>query len=152
MPTFYVTVGIPCSGKTTYIQSGALGPNVCVVSPDEVRRQMNGHVLIQENMEEVWSLCYSEIEDKLRLGKDVVLDSTQYRQCDRQNLISTLRPFSDNIVGLYFQTSYLICLWRNGLRLGRVIPENAMKRMKSILEKEPPVTEDGFDEIKIIKF
>jgi len=151
MPTLYVAVGIPGSGKTTYLKPWAETLGVVYISPDNIRYELNGDSQSQANMQQVWDLAYERIENALSSGKDVVLDSTQYRKRDRENLIRRFRSHATKIISLFFDVPYEICMERNNKRIERVVPVHAMNRMAYYIDTDPPSLSDGFDEIRVIK-
>ena len=76
-PTLVLLVGIPGSGKSTWINNNkSKWVNTVVVSPDELRKKLLGSVNNQSSNPEIWNHAKSLIIGYLKQGKNVVVDAT----------------------------------------------------------------------------
>ena len=72
---FEILVGIPGSGKSTYLRT-LKNNNLRVVCPDEIRKTLTGNISDQSRNGEIWKLAEEEINSLLSEGFYVVLDAT----------------------------------------------------------------------------
>lgn len=88
----YVPVGIPGSGKSTWVRTMLNG--VTVVSSDEIRKELFGDLRSahdvspeqkKENNRRVWDIFYLTVKVALEL-EDVVADGTNLRDFAREKL------------------------------------------------------------------
>lgn len=91
-PKLILPIGISGSGKSTWINSKT-DSNTIVVSPDDIRREVNGNVSDQSNMGQVWSLTFDRIVNGLNSGKNVILDATNVKSSDRIKLLKHLNTY-----------------------------------------------------------
>lgn len=91
-PNLFVPIGIPGSGKSTWCRRML---DALVVSSDGIRVELFGslraaHDVSPERKKEhnrlVWDRFYSEVEDLLAAGRDVVADGTNLRDFAREKL------------------------------------------------------------------
>lgn len=149
MATYYLTVGAPGAGKSTYISQIECRK----VSPDKIRDERK--IGIRESYDEALSI----IEITLRNGGDVLLDATNQTASKRRNMIAVGKPYADKIVGIWLNTPVELCVQRHNQRMAggekseRYTKENSepfediIRRYCATLDKEPPTLEEGFDEI-----
>ena len=77
IPTLIELTGIPTSGKSTWIKNNqSKWKNTIVVSPDELRKKLLGDVNDQSCNSIIFKFAKEIIIHNLKLGKNVVLDST----------------------------------------------------------------------------
>ena len=85
-PDLIFTVGIPGSGKSTWIRSQ---PGYVVVSPDSIRASM-GDITDQSKNAEVWAIAKSRVAEALKQGRNVILDSTNVDSRRRREFVEGL--------------------------------------------------------------
>lgn len=77
MSKFICAIGISGCGKTTF---GNIlkkeNPNLVIVCPDDIRKELTGDISDQSQNEKVWNICYSKIIHNLQDGRDVYLSAT----------------------------------------------------------------------------
>lgn len=93
---FEMLVGIPGSGKSTYLR-GVNNGNVVVVCPDDIRRELTGDVSNQSMNREVWELAERLIMEYLSRGRYVILDATNVNTAMRNRLVGKVREFNPGI-------------------------------------------------------
>jgi predicted kinase len=144
-PKIVVLVGLPGSGKTTWLRERSLP----ALSSDETRRLLCGAVENQSINRLVFSAMRELLRRRLEAGAGVTyLDATSLALWERRAWIRCAELLDCGIEALYFDTPLDVCLERNRLR-ERVVPEEAMRLMARRLT--PPTVEEGFDRITVVR-
>lgn len=143
---FIIMVGPPGSGKTTVAKQLASEYDFVRVSPDEIRKELTGDTTDQTRNNEVFGVVYSELEELLESGKNVVYDATNCRGAYRYKILDVTRDLAYKIICICATTSIGECLDRNKER-DRHVPEDVIERMYFTLKKHPPVIFEGYDMI-----
>ncbi len=150
-----VLIGIPGSGKSTYIAKHLL-PLLThpqqIVCPDDIREELTGSASNQSMNTEVWEEAYYRSAKILANYGLVVFDSTNAKRTDRVRLLQHLSDAmgtAGHIQGIYLDTPIDECQKRNARR-ERKVPTWAIERMHYELLSQPPSHEDGFDELLVI--
>lgn len=130
MSKLVILVGIPGSGKSTWAKS--MLPDFVYVSSDDIRESM-GDVTDQSRNSEVFGTFHRRIEMNLRIGNDVVADSTALDERARTTLRALARR-NDAEVHLVVFANLDQAVVRNAQR-ERVVPEHAMVRMLDKYER-----------------
>lgn len=150
--TLYVMVGIPGSGKSTFINTHCQS-DWKIVSRDQVRFS-----IVKENEEyfskekKVFKTFIEEIVRGLKDYDVTVADATHLNQGSRLKLLNSLGA---NLKGvrveaIVLRTSLDTALARNSQRIGReLVPEDAIKSMSNNFTF--PKFEEGFDAINIVE-
>lgn len=152
MSKVYVLVGVPASGKSTWIKNQNWIDDCVVVSTDD----------FVEDYAKECGLTYSEVFDEymptaieLMLdkvvwardnGKDIIWDQTS---CSIATRAKKIRMLSDyHKIAVVFQTPNTNELkQRLASRPGKNVPWEVVSDMAQKLEVEPVTKEEGFDEI-----
>lgn len=144
-----VMIGIPGSGKSTYITSKM--KHAHVVSRDAIRFSMvtdKDNYFSREN--EVWTEFINQIKESLKKYYVTVADATHLNTRSRAKLFRALGSSLKDIeiVAVYVKAPIETCIERNNLREGlAVVPESAIRRMASQIEE--PIVEEGWGAIII---
>lgn len=135
--TLILTVGIPASGKDTYIEKNNY-TNIPVVSRDVIRFQMlasnKGDYFSKEK--EVWKEYVYQIQCYLNNNSSVIADATHINEASRNKLLNALNLDGTDINIIYFDVPMATCLERNVKRTGLArVPDEAIQQMAHQLTK-----------------
>lgn len=151
MPTAYMLVGVPGSGKTTWIenQNFDLG-NTVILSTDNYieRKAMEYGSTYSEMFDQLILPANKKMEDHLKYalsgGHDIVWDQTNTTAKSRKSKLQKLVGYKK--VAVVFPTPDIEEHQRRlDSRPGKFIPFEVIMRMKRDLQV--PTVEEGFDEI-----
>lgn len=149
MVTLYIAIGIPASGKSTYMKNLAKDVNAKVISMDDIRGEINGKVSDQSNPELIYGTFRHRIKNELASGNNVICDATNLTRKERKTIIRFVSEYTNNIIAYYFPIDLNVALERNQNKdRNHHTPDdwirNAYKKLK------PPKTKEGFNEIHIV--
>jgi predicted kinase len=150
MPTptdrvLFYTVGLPASGKSTYVQNVLLPyahrrfDKVLLVCPDNIREELAGNWADQTRNNYIFDEHIPKmIEDFVQSLKEgesaiVVWDATNLNVKSRQKIRELAKFHSFGVLAKGFDTSLEECLIRNSAR-DHVVPEGVIKRMHRNLQ------------------
>jgi predicted kinase len=146
-------VGIPASGKTTWIE-GNLPTSVVRIRLDRIRRRTYGYDLFQleaSKEEKVWSRADLLLSKAIRAGHDVVVDSMALTNEWRQRILRVADEASRTPlekVAIFLDTPVDLALSRNQNR-EKHVPDDAVREMKGHVRR--PSKEEGFSKIVIVR-
>lgn len=151
-PTLYMMVGVPGSGKSTWITSQDFDRNrTAVISTDAIidRRaaaaERTYSEVFQEEIKSATAEMNQNLRDAIAQKMDIIWDQTNLTAKVRRGKLAQI-PEEYRRVAVYFATPTDAELNRRlANRPGKVIPVNVILGMKSQLE--PPTEAEGFDEI-----
>ena len=146
MPKFYMTVGLPASGKSTLAEIYKDKLDVIVHSSDAIRAEL-GDINDQSKNTDVFQILHQRIKDDLKDGKNVVYDATNLSRKRRIAFLNELCTIPCEKICVLFATPYELCLARNFAR-DRQVPEDVMTRMYKNFET--PWFCEGWDYIQIV--
>ena len=151
MKNAYILVGVPGSGKSTWVDAQRwIDDNVVVTSTDKYveafakREGKTYSEVFEEYMPEAVGLMVNEVLDAIEEGKDIVWDQTSTTVPSRAKKIRMLDGYK-KIVVVFKIPSENELHRRLMSRPGKTIPEDVVKRM--IEQYEEPTLEEGFDEL-----
>lgn len=147
MKNLFIMVGVPGSGKTTFldnIKKKVKDKNIEIVSRDSIRFSL---VKPEEDYfsreAEVQTKFWKEINQHLAEGKHVFVDQTSISIASRKKLLKNIHGY-DFCFALIMDTDLQICIERNKKRTGRAcVPEKIIYQMWNNYEK--PRHDEGFD-------
>ena len=154
MPTLYMLIGVPASGKSTWVANQNFDwNNTAVISSDAIidrRAADQGKTysdIFRSEIKSATSEMNQNLRDAIANNMDIIWDQTNVTAKSRQAKLSQI-PDNYTKVAVYFQTPDITELQRRlANRPGKKIPQNIVMGMISQLE--PPMSSEGFD--KIIK-
>lgn len=132
-----VTVGIPCSGKTTWAENQT---NFLNINLDDLREQISGNA----DNQEVTLLALSKQKELINQasvqGKDIIISDTNLKPSERAGLIELLKSLNFEIEIVDFPINPSIAKERSAKR-SRQIPDYVMDRFVN-LRKDFPLEKD----------
>lgn len=142
---FFVTRGIPGSGKSSFVEK-YLSDIATIVSPDNIRLKLNGIVetkdhglqISQKNSDEVWKEVFSELTFSLSKNRLTVLDATSLNNIQLERYLKLAEEYDAKLVIIDFSSISLDeCKWRNSLRQPEYkrVPEVVIDGMYIKLQK-----------------
>ena len=150
MPTFYMLVGLPASGKTTKAkwmeENCPCTEKVVAISSDALREKLLGDAGDQSRNSEIFDVLHSLVKAHLYYGNSPVFDATNLGSRYRKQFLKSLELIPCKKVCIYMKTPYEVCLERNQNR-ERTVPFGVMRKMKRFLDE--PTLDEGWDEVYI---
>ena len=144
-PKAFLMVGLPGSGKTTWIKN-CLPSDVVIISRDIIRHKLgftksvdHKAVLSKEKEEMVTSYEETMIHNYLAMGKDIVIDDINTGKY-RKNMIKFLHDNGAEVIGVRMNTPLDVCIKR---REGQVDADV----MRNIDKKRIPLADDEVDTV-----
>jgi predicted kinase len=157
MPECAFLCGIPCSGKSTFVNELKKIPyweNAVILSTDayiEKQAQRCG-LTYNQIFDDVIDDATRELELELNMAKDrgenLIWDQTNISRKTRKKKLSKLPSIYARGV-IYFDVTLEEALRRNENREGKYIPKSVLKRMYHQLEV--PTLEEGWDYVEKVK-
>jgi len=150
MPKCYQMVGVPGSGKSTWISNQEWSNDCVIVSTDDFVQAYARSVgktyseVFDEFMPEAVNLMAKQVVEARELGKDIIWDQTSTTVKSRARKFNMLRDYEH--IAVVFETPSRIELRRRlDSRPGKEIPNAVVEGM--IMSFEMPTEEEGFKEI-----
>ena len=150
MPTVYVLVGVPGSGKSTWIKNQDWALGLSVVSTDNfveqeaTRQGKTYNEVFKDYMPVAVRLMANQVEVCKANGHDIIWDQTSTTVASRKKKFAMLPDY--HTVAVVFRTPEPAELERRlAARPGKSIPWNVMQGMISGFKI--PTLEEGFDEV-----
>jgi predicted kinase len=150
MPKLYVLVGVPGSGKSTWINDQDWIENCAVISTDrhvEAYAQKQGRTysdVFEEYMPTAVDLMAKDVLAARSLEQDIVWDQTSTSRASRHKKFVMLPHYYK--IAVVFKTPDAEELQRRlASRPGKIIPDHVVQNM--INQFEQPSEMEGFDEI-----
>lgn len=138
-------VGLPGSGKSTYIKS--LG--AAAISSDEIRQLISDDPANQSIHRRVFGVLRDLVKHRLELKRPVTfIDATNLTTYERRPYIKLADLYDCDIEAIFFDVSMEECQRRNGGR-DRVVPDEVIAEMAKRLT--PPDVSEGFSRVIVIK-
>jgi predicted kinase len=90
VPDLILTIGIPGSGKSRWINEINKDNKYIIVEPDAIRKEMTGNVSDQSKNGAVWDVAKKRVVANLRQKHSVILDATNVNSKNRKQFIQGL--------------------------------------------------------------
>jgi predicted kinase len=149
-PRLYVLIGIPGSGKTTWVQNQVWAQDCVYVSTDtwvELEAERQGRTyseVFEEYMPKAVNIMSAQVIDARDQGRDIIWDQTSTTVISRQRKFNMLPDYY--AIAVVFRCPDADELVRRlSSRPGKVIPVDVLHSM--IKNFEIPTEEEGFKEI-----
>ena len=142
-----VTVGLPSSGKTSWVDNFIgenQGKTVDVISSDKIREEMFNDIEDQNHNSEVFDLMKRRTKESLSQGHIAIYEATNISSKRRRALLNELNKYYDKAICLFKYKRVSVCQIDNEKR-DREVPSNVIDRMYRNFEI--PHKNEGFDEI-----
>lgn len=154
-PFVVMGVGVSGVGKTTLLKPFAEQVGAHYLSADDMREELTGDAGEQSVNAKAWELLFKRAGEHLGEGHSIVVDATHARSHERASATSRYRGFgAASVIALYVEASLEDIKARNkerGENGGRSVPEHAIDRMHRLLSSNPPMANEGFDEVVRMK-
>lgn len=145
MQTFFMTIGLPGSGKSTW---AAMQKDCIVLSSDDYREKLFGDATDQTHNAEVFNALRKDTVKYLEEGRNVIYDATNMSIKDRNSILrDILHLFDVCTIAVVFATPVEVCKERNKNR-SRVVPDFVYDKM--IKRFEFPLLAEGFDDVVVL--
>ena len=150
MPTAYILVGVPGSGKSTWIKNQTWTKDCTVVSTDAYidavadREGKTYDDVFKDNMNDAVSHMTSAVNDAIERGADIIWDQTSVSVASRKKKFNMLKGYK--MIAVVFRTPEA-GEWQRRInsRPGKHIPTHVLESMANNFEM--PTVEEGFDEV-----
>lgn len=153
MNKFIMVIGLPASGKDTYIKKLIANSeeNFVHLSSDKIREELYGSEEIQGNPKEVFSIMNKRVMTNLAIGNNIIYNATNICSKNRRNVLKEVKKYKDYMsYAVIIGTTFEQCLKNNEDRKnngGRYIPPEVIKKM--YYSFEPPHPFEGFNKIEV---
>lgn len=150
MPKLYILIGVPASGKSTWVANQEWAKNCVYISTDKIveeyahRRQATYSDVFRDYMPTAVNLMTEEVIKAREEKKDIIWDQTSTTVYSRLKKFRMLPEYYT--IAVVFQTPNREELDRRlSNRPGKIIPKEVVDKM--IEDFQHPTEEEGFKEI-----
>ena len=140
-PEFIMLVGLPGSGKSTFIKRYK---EYKVHSSDDIREELTGDVNRQDINNLVFKTLHNRVKEDLLNGQSVIYDATNLNRKRRKAFLQELTNIPCWKYCILIATPFEVCLERNSQR-DRKVPYNVIERMYKNFDI--PWYNEGWDNI-----
>jgi predicted kinase len=146
--TLYITVGLPGSGKSTYVKNFIKDKDIEYLSSDSLRAVYGKSEEDQTVTPLVFGHIKRKVDELLKDGKNVLVDATSVNRKERSDYINTAKKYGAKVVAIVFKMDRQGLIDRNkkrGEQGGRVVPDFVIDKMLNKFEE--PSYSEGIDVI-----
>ena len=146
MNTLYITVGLPGSGKSTYVKNFIKDKDIEYLSSDSLRAVYGKSEEDQTVTPLVFGHIKKKVDEFLKDGKNVLVDATSVNRKERSDYINTAKKYGAKVVAIVFKMDRQGLIDRNkkrGEQGGRVVPDFVIDKMLNKFEE--PSYSEGID-------
>ena len=146
--TLYITVGLPGSGKSTYVKNFIKDKDIEYLSSDSLRAVYGKSEEDQTVTPLVFGHIKRKVDEFLKDGKNVLVDATSVNRKERSDYIKTAKKYGAKVVAIVFKMDRQGLIERNekrGEQGGRVVPTFVIDKMLNKFEE--PSYSEGIDVI-----
>ena len=148
MNTLYITVGLPGSGKSTYVKNFIKDKDIEYLSSDSLRAVYGKSEEDQTVTPLVFGHIKRKVDEFLKDGKNVLVDATSVNRKERSDYINTAKKYGAKVVAIVFKMERQGLIERNkkrGEQGGREVPTFVIDKM--LAKFEEPSYDEGIDVI-----
>ena len=102
--TLYITVGLPGSGKSTYVKNFIKDKEIEYLSSDELRAVYGKSEEDQSVTSFVFGHIKKKVDEFLKDDKNVLVDATSVNRKERSDYINTAKKYGAKVVAIVFIT------------------------------------------------
>ena len=144
--TLYITVGLPGSGKSTYVKNFIKDKEIEYLSSDSLRAVYGKSEEDQTVTPLVFGHIKRKVDEFLKDDKNVLVDATSVNRKERSDYINTAKKYGAKVVAIVFKMDRQGLIDRNkkrGEQGGRVVPDWVIDKM--LAKFEEPSYDEGID-------
>ena len=144
--TLYITVGLPGSGKSTYVKNFIKDKDIEYLSSDSLRAVYGKSEEDQTVTPLVFGHIKRKVDEFLKDDKNVLVDATSVNRKERSDYINTAKKYGAKVVAIVFKMDRQGLIDRNkkrGEEGGRVVPDFVIDKMLNKFEE--PSYDEGID-------
>jgi predicted kinase len=153
--TCYILIGMPASGKSTWIDGDLSEDPYYVASTDDTIETVSRlyDMTYDQGFKNLIafaeSVMWNDLQQAAEEGIKIYIDRTNLSAKSRKKLIDFMKPYGYTFKAIVFPTPDET-EWRRRLesRPGKTIPEDVLKNMRRSYEM--PLPGEGFDEITYV--
>lgn len=145
IPTLYMMVGLPGSGKSTYAEMLAEEINGQLISSDGIRYEFYGDEMIQGEGGRIFREVDARAKRAIESGRSAVIDATNMNAKKRAGFLRQL-PAGCRKVCIVMATPFDVCIKRDEER-SRHVGSMIIERMRAHFQM--PYYNEGWDHIEI---
>lgn len=144
-PKFTLLVGLPRSGKSTWIKEHC--GNAIVVSNDWIREEILGTHYSETANAIIWTIADATLRIVLGQGKDAIYDGVNLTKATRKFYIDLARKYNAKVKIVVMNTPVEVCMKRNTEK--EKLPMHKFQKMWDSFEFP---SKDEYDECKVINY
>lgn len=140
-----MAIGIPGSGKTTFMRPFAERYGFAYINRDDLREEILGDATDHSQDPAIWDEANRRAQEALHSHPGVVLDGTYIEPTKRCDVLELLREGgATQIIGIVADVSIETALENNAKR-HRVVDASFIQSLHELLHQTPPSIDEGFD-------
>lgn len=137
-------IGCPASGKSTIAKEISKSFPFEILSADEIREELTGSVEDQHKNKEVFDLLYKRLKERLKEGKNVILDNTNINKKYRSIVFDCIKDIDCTKIA-YLCSKDEEDLRKDNLCRPHPVPDYTIDKFIKLFEI--PSLAEGFDKI-----
>ena len=150
----HIMIGLPGSGKSTWIKENVFDKNTRIISSDNIiesiakKQGLTYNEAFSDNIEEATKQFWAEIDEATLSGVNIIIDRTNLTVASRRKIISRI-PKYYVIVGINVSCNdSLVHSMRLATRKGKSIPTHIVQSMAHTYQS--PTKDEGFSSITFL--